>query len=131
MTYILTNLEAFTNSYIECALWASTYESTRDGETWDQPIDGDYGPESIDPESLKAMKDDCRKFVEENLETIEADPVQDFSDAGHDFFLTRNGHGAGFWDSDWAEPGSDKLDKASEAFGECHLYVENDTIYII
>ncbi len=131
MTYILNNLEAFTAAYIEAALWASTYEYTDDNdETWDQPIDSDYGPESIDPEALKVMQDDCRKFMEENLESIEADPNQDFSDAGHDFWLTRNEHGAGFWDSDWSEPGADKLDKASEAFGECHLYVESDTIYI-
>ncbi len=132
MTYIRTNLEAFTDGYIEAALWSSTYEHTEGNEVWDSPIDSDYAPDSLAPEALKAMQDDCRKFVEENLETIEAekDDDNDFNRAGHDFWLTRNGHGAGFWDSDWSEPGADKLDKASEAFGECHLYVENDTIYI-
>jgi len=33
--------------------------------------------------------------------------------AGHDFWLTRNGHGAGFWDGDWPETG-DALTEASK-----------------
>lgn len=37
--------------------------------------------------------------------------------AGHDFWLTRNGHGAGFWDGGWPEPQSSVLDDASESFG--------------
>ena len=122
MTYIKTNIDAFTDAYIECALWASTDD---DGE----PLDNDYTYESLAPEALKAMQDDCRKFFDETFEPIEAD--LDPEHAGHDFFLTRNGHAAGFWDGDWSEPHGNLLDKASEAFGECHLYVENDTIYIM
>jgi len=46
--------------------------------------------------------------------------------AGHDFWLTRNGHGAGFWDGDWQEPAGAELSKASKAFGEINLYVSDD-----
>ena len=46
--------------------------------------------------------------------------------AGHDFWLTRNGHGAGFWDGDWPLPYADLLDKAAQAAGTCDLYVGDD-----
>lgn len=45
--------------------------------------------------------------------------------AGHDFALTRNGHGAGFWDGDWPVYG-DLLTKASESFGEIDPYAGDD-----
>ncbi len=123
----MTNLEAFTISYIETALWASNDESDESGG---DPIDSNYGPDDLDLEALKVMQEDCRKFVEACRESIIADKDNGFGDAGHDFWLTRNGHGVGFWDGDWSEPYATLLDEASEAFGDCHLYVENDTIYI-
>jgi hypothetical protein len=46
--------------------------------------------------------------------------------AGHAFWLTRNGHGAGFWDGDWPEPHASALDEASKAFGSFDLYVGDD-----
>jgi len=39
--------------------------------------------------------------------------------------MTRNGHGAGFWDGDWPDDG-DRLTKASEAYGTFDLYVGDD-----
>lgn len=46
--------------------------------------------------------------------------------AGHDFWLTRNGHGAGFWDGDWPEPHASILTEASKTFGETDLYIGDD-----
>lgn len=47
--------------------------------------------------------------------------------AAHDFILTRNGHGTGFWDSGrWVEPWGDKLTKLSESFGTFSAYIEDD-----
>lgn len=48
------------------------------------------------------------------------------SRAGHDFWLTRNGHGCGFWDGDWIKPAASTLDAASKAAGEVNLYVGDD-----
>ncbi len=50
--------------------------------------------------------------------------------AGHDFWLNRNGHGAGFWDGDWPEPAATTLDAASKAFGEVNLMLDGDAITI-
>ena len=46
--------------------------------------------------------------------------------AGHDFWLTRNHHGAGFWDGDWPEDVDEKLTEASHSWGEMDLYVGDD-----
>lgn len=47
--------------------------------------------------------------------------------AAHDFILTRNGHGTGFWDSGrWAEPWGEKLTALCKHFGELHAYVGDD-----
>jgi hypothetical protein len=46
--------------------------------------------------------------------------------AGHDFWLTRCGHGAGFWDGDWPEPQATILDEAAKRFGNVDLYVGDD-----
>lgn len=52
--------------------------------------------------------------------------------AGHDFWLTRNGHGAGFWDrSELDKPTQGRLTKAAHAFGNSDLYVGDDgRIYV-
>ena len=46
------------------------------------------------------------------------DPAQ----AGHDFALTRNGHGAGFWDHGAGEAG-DALTESAEWFGEFNIEI--------
>lgn len=46
--------------------------------------------------------------------------------AAHDWVLTRNGHGAGFWDGDWAAPFGDLLTAICKAQGEIQGYVGDD-----
>ena len=41
--------------------------------------------------------------------------------AGHDFALTRNGHGAGFWDRGLGDLG-DRLADAARVYGEASLW---------
>lgn len=58
-----------------------------------------------------------------------------YEQAGRDFWLTRCGHGAGFWDRDAGtyphEASNDILTKASEAFGNLDPYIGDDNqIYI-
>jgi hypothetical protein len=49
----------------------------------------------------------------------------DAEKAGHNFWLTREGHGSGFWDEDMDEVG-ERLTELSEKFGEGGLYVGDD-----
>jgi hypothetical protein len=111
-------LDTFTKQYIITALWSSNDESTPEGG---DPMDKNYSIEDIGPETLAKMVADCAKFQADNAEDI----ASDLSRAGHDFWLTRNGHGAGFWDGDWPEAG-DRLTEACKAYGEVTLYVGDD-----
>ena len=130
----MTELDDFTQAYIECALWSSNDESTPEGG---DPLDDNYGIEDIDPESLQKIIADCEKFQKDNADAISEAEVtfnaaehSQEAQAGHDFWLTRNGHGCGFWDGDWSEPQATQLDEASKVFGETWLYVgDNGQIY--
>lgn len=126
----------FIRGYITCALWSSTGD---DGE----PLDSTHDESSLAGGTVQAMKDACTKFMADNEKDLagyverKAIPINDedsiyyngdytgYNCAGHDFWLTRNGHGAGFWDRGMGELG-DRLSEASEAFGEAHLYAGDD-----
>ena len=112
---IFYNLDEFTSAYIECALWSST-------DDYDNPLDC-YSIEDISEECLDKMVADCDKFQADNMEMI----ADDLTQAGHDFWLTRNRHGAGFWDGDWPEFG-DVLTEKSKEYGEVDLYVGDDSL---
>ncbi|WP_027684313.1 hypothetical protein [Rhizobium leguminosarum] len=111
--------ERFLHAYIETALWSSTGD---DGEPLDS-VDHQLAEETV-----VQMEKDCLAFWCANAEHIEDEPRK----AGHDFWLTRCGHGAGFWDGDWPEPDASILDSAAKAFGNVDLYVGDDgQIYCI
>jgi len=110
--------KAFLDQYIETALWSSNDESDDQGG---EPLDRNYTRDDLAPETLDAMKADCLAFVDLADELLDLE----YSQAGHDFWLTRNGHGAGFWDGDWPEHG-DKLTEISKGFGEANLYIGDD-----
>lgn len=45
----------------------------------------------------------------------------------HDFILTRNGHGVGFWDTGrWREPWATRLCQLCKRFGSLETYVGDD-----
>jgi hypothetical protein len=46
--------------------------------------------------------------------------------AGHDFWLTRNGHGCGYWDGDWPKGVAEGLDRLARSFGAFDLYLGDD-----
>lgn len=116
--YSKSDLDAFLSAYIECAIWSSIDD--RDGEQ--EPLDENHGTSDLAPETFSRIQADCRKFIGAHWQDIQNDLPQ----AGHDFWLTRNGHGAGFWDGDWPDDIGERLTKASKEFGECYLYVGDD-----
>lgn len=120
-------LDAFALAYVACALWSSNDESTPAGG---EPFDSNYDVADIAPETLRAMVDDCARFRAENAALLSraCDSVgYDWARAGHDFWLTRNGHGAGFWDRDELPPEvGDGLTAACKRFGGVDLYLGDD-----
>ncbi len=114
----VADLDRFTAQYIETALWSSTY-----GED-DTPMDDTYDIPHFSIEAIETIKADCARFQSENSKTI--DQCEDTETCGHDFWLTRNRHGAGFWDGDYPEEIGEALTEASHRFGESNLYIGDD-----
>ena len=110
----MTTLDRFLQQYIDTALWSSTDDR-------DRPIDDNHSVFDIDTDSLTKMREECSKFIDQTYDLISDDIAQ----AGHDFWLTRNHHGVGFWDGDWEDDG-DELTNISHSFGESYLYVGDD-----
>ena len=125
------DLDAFTRAYIEAMLWSTNDESDEGGG---EPLDKNYSASDIDDETMKLIEEDCADFVKRFGPLIESEPEVRGEDrwgrwelAGHDFWLNREGHGAGFWDGDWPVNG-DKLSDACKQYGSFDLYVEDGVI---
>lgn len=134
MSVSKVELDDMLDGYITCALWSTNDESRDDGG---DPLDDNYGPEHLAEYTLDRMRVDCERFARENENTLRAafdapggvngGAGRSWSNAGHDFWLTRNRHGCGFWETpDWPEREGQVLTKAADAFGEFYLYVGDD-----
>jgi len=116
-------LEGVVVAYIQCALWSSTDD---EGE----PLDGLYEAWDLADEAERSMIEDCENFLDV-VESSDIDWREGWSaeQMGHDFWLTRNGHGAGFWDryysGDLYEVGQ-KLTLVAKGFGSSDVYVGDD-----
>lgn len=116
-------MDAFTRQYIETALWSSTDESTPEGG---DPMDKNYGIEHLSAETVAWAIADCDRFRERAGDML--DEHDDPTMGAHDFWLTRNGHGCGFWDGDWPIYGEALTAMVGwrTPFGEVHLYIGDD-----
>lgn len=126
-------LDEFTQAYVEAMFFTDTetgsvQEPTDDFERrWnpetDSSLPGDVGFYDLAPESLADIVRECARF-QETHEALLAEAYELSADgrpytperAGHDFWLTRNGHGAGFWDRQF-EGDSDIGDRLSKVCG--------------
>lgn len=106
------------HSYLATALWSSTGDD-------DEPLDKRYGIESFAPEAIEQATRDCAAFESQVRAYLDASGQSD-ARAGHDFWLTRNRHGAGFWDGDWPDDVADDLTDIAHAFGETDAYIGDD-----
>lgn len=117
--------DSFFNSYVEAALWSSTY-----GENGENNLDD--GEHDLSEDCRNQMLRDCADFFA-YCEAEGIDPLPEYDcpeygnaeKSGHDFWLTRNSHGVGYWDRGLEEIG-DRLTRAAKTFGECDLYVGDD-----
>jgi hypothetical protein len=110
-------LDSFTQGYVEAAFWL---------------LDEELGERSLDElsdEAWNEAEEDCRAFQESCAELLTAAYATrpDYSErsAGLDFYLTRCGHGAGFWDRGLGEIG-ERLSGMARPYGESSLYLGDD-----
>jgi hypothetical protein len=119
-------LDEFTTAYITCALWSSTDNDSN-------PLDKNRTIDDLPEATIKQMAADCSKFQTEHAALLKtAYEVEGYNEghAGHDFWLTRNGHGAGFWDRNLGHVG-DRLTEAAKKAGEVNLYVGDDGLVYV
>jgi len=121
------NIETVLAAYVECALWSSSDQSDDQGGTPLDQLDAELAPET-----LEAMRADVVAFLADDSITAALEYWStELGDAqiGHNFWLTRNGHGAGFWDrfsAGLGEVDGRTLTAAAKAYGDFNLYVGDD-----
>lgn len=103
-------------SYYICALWSSFDEN-------DEPMDYNYTLLDLSFNFRTKSEKDIQEFVE-----LASDMLDDWSEdqIGHNLWLTRNGHGTGFWDRDM--PYKDELTELcgfGTKFTEIYLYIND------
>lgn len=109
--------------YQECAIWTTTDD---DGE----PVDHC----DLSDDAAAELGDDVVRFlatvsVTDLQAAYERDPTTTWSQFGHDFWLTRNGHGAGFWDRGLGEMGQ-RITELAKVEGSRETYVNEETTEI-
>jgi hypothetical protein len=112
----IADLDPFTQAYLEAALWATTGDD-------DESLDGLYTVDDIADESLIEHAEACRQFQEANAADLDG---RNLILAGQDFWLTRNGHGAGYWGGDYPDGAGQRLTDAAHAWGYSDACVGDD-----
>ena len=121
------DLDTIVGAYVECALWSS--HEYRD-ENQESPDDFDWADaDDIAPETMASFREDCAAMVAE-AHGLEGSDWWTDEQFGHDFWLTRNGHGAGFWDRHYGDTAEaragDALSAMAKVYGECSLWTGDD-----
>ena len=154
---LIEKMDQFTKSYIETALWSSTdsftyqhgppkdqfdteydeEEPSGEEEMGGEQLDKKYTIDDFELGTLERMVKDCKSFYDKYSELYHKAGWAD-NRAAHDFWLTRNGHGAGFWSreideldpelygnmtDDQFEEVKEVLTKAAKSYGEYNLYI--------
>jgi len=110
------DLQLFHRAYINALLYS---------ENMDEVTFSDISDETHDQ-----ISQDCETFWDLANKFDDFDPQHDTDyivKTAHDFVLTRNGHGAGFWDGDWEEKLGEELTSLSKKFGEFEAYIGDDS----
>jgi hypothetical protein len=132
MSQTTIDLEHELSQYIGTALWSTNADHLDpEGTGAAGSLEDHYSDVDLAPEAREAMRADLADFVHH------ADPRAlafwetelGAGQIGHDFWLTRNGHGAGFWDRFSAGIGASfgrHLTEKAKAYGESYLYAGDD-----
>lgn len=109
-------VDPFVRAYLEAAEWAGLADEDREA------LEAYNGRPSWDAETLARVSADCATFQRDNAELLGEWTEEQ---AGHDFYLTRNRHGAGFWDR--GKVHGDALSKAATKYRETYVSFDPET----
>lgn len=115
-----SQLEIFVCTYLHTAAWCT--------------VDGADECDEFTKSATQTATVDCRKFAVEVINSFGVEKANELLSmeyqrdglplAAHDFWLTRNGHGSGFWDKPefYGESEAEKLTEISKTFRELDVY---------
>ena len=113
-----TDLNDMLNGYIDCALWVGVTGPDPDAN---EPL-YDLSADVLGDAERDAIRAECADFLElagEDAAALGAGQL------GHDLFLTRNGHGAGFWDRGLGAAG-ERLTAWAKSMGSDDWFLADD-----
>jgi hypothetical protein len=116
----MTDREKFVTAYADAALATESDNSTPSGG---YPLDRKYGLNDFAPEAKAKMDKEAGDFYDANADLL-LDQPPDM--AGYHLWLSRNGHGSGYWTGDYAEEVGAELQRRAEASGERNVYIGDD-----
>lgn len=110
-------------AYWECALWSSVeINAENESDVCSRLLDENYNVSDLTAECKAEGLADLLAFMADNADDLAGvEPAQ----IGHDFWLTRNRHGAGFWDRGLGAAG-ERLTAAAHVYGSVDLFVTDD-----
>jgi hypothetical protein len=115
--------EAFADGYVEGIAWACVAFE-------DDSLDGGLEDVELPSDVEETLRQDARDFLsDEHVVRLVRAYVRrsgrPYDYAGHDFALTRNGHGAGYWDRGLGMLG-EALTQMARPYGSRYLMVSLD-----
>jgi len=113
----MIKFEQVYEAYIECALWAGIDKNKN-------PLDKNYTIHDIDLKDNEEIALDISGFLLDVKYLLDDEPRWTSEQVGHDFYLTRNHHGSGFWDRNL--PHVRELTEAAHVYGTSELYPADD-----
>jgi len=134
-------VDEMVEAYVEALLWAGLAIGDENDTDENTPTfeESGYGADDLTSEAWSDILKDCQDFYETHaciLDWIASHNVVEgrstftytADQAGHDFYLTRNGCGAGFWDRGLGVLG-DILTAGSKPYGGTNEYVVNGKVH--
>lgn len=100
---------AATDAYLETLVWQSTLMGDRvvDGELWEDgtPLEQlNFDASEVPDETKETIRDQVASVLAQVMAVLERPlTAEEAAKAGQDFCLSRNRHGAGFFDSEWLD----------------------------
>lgn len=128
--HVADEIDGFTLAYIEAFMWTNC-DSGHEKEF----LANELGTRRITKKSMADIISDCAAFQAHAKPLLDQAYDRDGYDedqAGRDFWLTRQGHGVGFWDRKMLDEDNlgDHLSKLAKAHGEKHMcQIYNGWIY--
>ncbi len=115
-------------AYFAAALWSSLNADTYDTEE-EVHFDADYDPDDFPQEEWEKARKLVRDFIDKHPDDLVTFAnMMTVCQIGHDLWLTRCGHGAGFWDRrlnnrDLDQKMLDRLSETCKEIGDAYVFV--------